>query len=39
MTMWEPLSREFDKAGIWEDLDNNRDIMLGFRWFDTTLII
>ena len=36
MTMWEPLSREFDKSGIWEDLDNNRDIMLGFRWFDTS---
>ena len=36
MTMWEPLSEEFERAGIWKDLQENRDIMVGFRWFDTS---
>ena len=32
----EPLSKEFKKYGIWEDLEQNRDLVLGFRWFDTS---
>ena len=35
MTMWEPLSDSFDENHVWQDLADNRDIMIAFRWFDT----